>query len=74
MAYSLFYAPTPSVKMPDRSDLISVEFDSMGAALNGACKLIREGASVWQIHGYFGHLMERGDIEIECDRRENRNP
>lgn len=73
MAYSLFYAPTPSVKMPESNQLISVEFDAMGAAITAACKLIREGASVWQLHGAYGLMMERGDIETECDRRESRN-
>jgi thiamine pyrophosphate-dependent acetolactate synthase large subunit-like protein len=73
MAYSLLYAPTRSAKMPDVSGLISVEFDSMGAAINAACKLIREGASVWQIHGPYGFMMEGGEFETKCYRRESRN-
>jgi hypothetical protein len=72
MTYYLLYATSWSAKMPDRSDLISVEFDSMGAALNAACKLSRDGASVWQINKPHGPMMERGDIEIERFRRESR--
>jgi hypothetical protein len=45
----------------------------MSTAINAACKLIREGASVWQIHGSYGLMMERGDIETECDRRKSGN-
>jgi thiamine pyrophosphate-dependent acetolactate synthase large subunit-like protein len=73
MAYSVLYAPTLSAKMPDVSRLISVESDSMGAAINAACKLIHDGATVWQINGPGGFMMERGDIETECVRRENGN-
>lgn len=45
----------------------------MSAAINAACKLNREGAGVWQIHGPYGLMMERGDIETECNRRESRD-
>ena len=73
MAYSVLHAPILSAKMPEVSRLISVELDSMGAAINAACKLIRDGATVWQINGPYGFMMERGDIETECDRRESGN-
>jgi hypothetical protein len=43
--------------------------DSMGEAINTACKLIRAGIEVRQIEGSNGFLMERNDIEFECLRR-----
>jgi hypothetical protein len=46
MAFSLLYAPIRSAKMAEVSRLISVEFESKGAAINAARKLILEGASV----------------------------
>jgi hypothetical protein len=46
-----------------------VKFDSMGSAIVAACKLIRDGAIVWQIRGREGFGMERGDIETEYRRR-----
>jgi hypothetical protein len=41
----------------------------MGAAINTACNLMKRGASVCQIKGSDGFVMERRDIEIECLRR-----
>jgi len=43
--------------------------DSMGEAINAACKLIRSGTVVLQIKGTDGFVMERGDIAFECLRR-----
>jgi hypothetical protein len=45
----------------------------MEAAINTACKLINDGASVCQIKGSDGFMMERRDIEIECLRRKKDN-
>ncbi|MGA2190500.1 MAG: hypothetical protein ABSH33_18420 [Steroidobacteraceae bacterium] len=71
MTYSLFSTnvPTPSGKMPDLRRVAPVKFDSMGSAIVAACKLIRDGAIVWQIRGREGFGMERGDIETEYRRR-----
>jgi hypothetical protein len=41
----------------------------MGAAINTACKLIRDGTVVTHIRGSDGFTMERSDIETECLRR-----
>jgi hypothetical protein len=46
-----------------------VTFDSLGAAINAACKFTKEGAIVYEIKGVGGFAMERSDIEIECLRR-----
>jgi hypothetical protein len=71
MSYSLFCtdAPTPSKRMPDHCRVVPVNPDSMGAAINEACKLIRDGVIVWKISGSDGFVMERSDIEIESLRR-----
>jgi hypothetical protein len=45
----------------------------MAAAINAACKLMSGGASVRQIKGSDGFMMERRDIEIECLRRREGN-
>jgi pantothenate kinase len=46
----------------------------MAAAIDTACKLMSGGASVFQIVGSDGFMMERRDIEIECLRRRKGNP
>ncbi len=76
MEYLLFCADasTPSGKMPDLSRLVPVKFDSLGEAINAACKLISAGAVVWQIKGAEGFMMERGDIELEFWRRRDAKP
>jgi len=43
--------------------------NSMGAVIERACTLVRAGTIVWQISSSDGFLMERGDIEDECERR-----
>jgi hypothetical protein len=45
----------------------------MAAAINTACELMNGGASVCQIRGSDGFMMERSDIEIECLRRREDN-
>jgi hypothetical protein len=50
-----------------------VKCDSMAAAIDTACKLMSGGASVFQIKGSDGFMMERHDIEIECLRRREDN-
>jgi hypothetical protein len=57
--YSIFCIDVP----------IPVKCDSMAAAIKMACKLMNEGAKVFQIKGSDGFMMERRDIEIECLRR-----
>jgi hypothetical protein len=47
--------------------------DSMEAAIATACKLIMGGATVHRINGADGFVMEHGDIEIECLRRQTRD-
>ena len=63
MTYSIFCIDVP----------IPVKCDFMEAAINTACKLINDGASVCQIKGSDGFMMERRDIEIECLRRKKDN-
>jgi hypothetical protein len=52
---------------------IPMKCDSMAAAINAACKLMNGGASVCQIKGSDGFIMERRDIEMECLRRREDN-
>ena len=59
MAYVIFCVNAP----------IPTECDSMGEAINAACKLIQGGRVVTQIKGTDGFVMERSDIENECSRR-----
>ncbi len=59
MTFSVFCAELPT----------PVTFDSLGAAINAACKFAKEGAIVYEIKGVGGFAMERRDIEIECLRR-----
>jgi hypothetical protein len=75
VTYSLLCTdvPTPSKKPPDLRRVVPVNSDSMGSAIKAACKLISGGATVWQIKGSDGFMMERSDIEIECWRRETHN-
>jgi hypothetical protein len=71
--YSLFCTevPTPRGKMPDLGRVVPVKSESMGAAIEAACKLMNGGAIVWQIKGTDGFKMERRDIETEYLRRKN---
>ena len=48
---------------------IPVKCESMAAAIDAACKLLKDGANVCRINGSDGFTMERRDIEIECLRR-----
>jgi hypothetical protein len=59
VTFSVFCAELPT----------PVTFDSLGAAINAACKFAMEGAIVYEIRGAAGFAMERSDIEIECSRR-----
>ena len=43
--------------------------DSIGSAIETACRLIQGGAIVWEIKGSNGFIMERSDIEFEYRRR-----
>jgi len=43
--------------------------NSMRTVIDRACTLVRAGTIVWQISGSDGFLMERSDIEDECERR-----
>jgi hypothetical protein len=72
MSYSLFCtdAPTPSRKMPEHYRVVPVDSDSLGAAINAACRLIDAGVTVWKLLGAGGFRMERSDIEIERLRRQ----
>ena len=71
MSYSLFCTDTrPSAKrMPERYRVVPVDSDSLGAAINAACRLIDAGVTVWKIKGD-GFVMERSDIETERLRRQ----
>jgi len=71
MSYSLFCtdAPTASKKMPERYRLVPVDSNSLGAAIDTACRLIDDGVIVWKIKGD-GFVMERSDIETERLRRQ----
>jgi hypothetical protein len=40
-----------------------VDSDSLGAAISAACKLVADGAIVWQLKGSDGFTMEGTDIE-----------
>jgi hypothetical protein len=52
------------------SDIFTpLKFDSMGASIEAACRMIQGGKVVLRIVGSEGFLMERGDIEEECSRR-----
>lgn len=56
--------------MPERFRVVSVDSNSIGAAISAACRLIDGGMTVWKIKGSDGFVMERGDIEIERFRRQ----
>ena len=75
MTYSLFCtdAVTPSEKMPGAYRVVPVDSDSLGAAINAACRLIDGGATVWKLLSATGFRMERSDIEIERLRRQGAN-
>ncbi len=72
MTYLLFCTdvPIPSDKMPDLRRLVSMNSDSMSAAIKAACKLVSDGVIVWKIKGSDGFIMERTDIETEFLRRQ----
>jgi hypothetical protein len=72
VTYSLFCTdtPTPSDKMPDLCRLVSLNSDSMSAAIKAACRLVSNGTIVWKIKGSDGFIMERSDIETEFLRRQ----
>ena len=55
--------PIPSDKTPDLRRVVSMNLDSMGAAIKEACRLISDGVIVWKIRGPDGFIMERSDIE-----------
>jgi hypothetical protein len=59
VTYSIFCTGVP----------VPAKCDSMGSAIETACKLINGGSIVSQIKGSDGFLMERSDIEYECLRR-----
>lgn len=50
-------------------NLNPVTCNSMGAAINTACDLIKNGAVVLEIKGSDGFRMDRSNIELECSRR-----
>ena len=60
--------PTPAKKMPEPHRVVPVESNSIGDAINAACRLIDDGVVVWKIKGD-GFVMERSDIETERLRR-----
>jgi len=72
VTYEIFCtdATTPSKKKPDLCRVVPVNVNSMGAAINAACKLIADGVIVWRIKGSDGFTMERSDIETERLRRQ----
>jgi hypothetical protein len=72
MTYSLFCTTvsTQSETIPDPSRVVTVNSDSMGAAISEAIKLIGDGVIVWKIEGSEGFVMERSDIETERLRRQ----
>jgi hypothetical protein len=63
-------SPSPSKKVPVRCREVAVDSDSMGVAINAACRLIDGGVTVWKLLGATGFSMERSDIEVECLRRQ----
>ena len=71
VAYKIFFSsePTRSQRSPDQYRVAPVDSDSMGAAIDAACRLICDGVIVWKISGQNGFTMERPDIEAECQRR-----
>ena len=72
VAYKIFFTSEPahSQRNPDQYRVAPVDSDSMGAAIDAACRLIRDGVIVWKIRGQNGFAMERADIEAECRRRQ----
>jgi hypothetical protein len=70
--YLLFCADVAprSNKMPHFNPVVPVQSDSMGTAINAACTLIGDGVVVLKIKGPNGFMMERRDIETECERRQ----
>ncbi len=72
MPYSLFCtdSATPPEKAPGACRVVPVDSDSLGVAINAACRLIDAGVTVWKLLGATGFRMERSDIEIERLRRQ----
>jgi hypothetical protein len=72
VAYELFCTDTPpsAKRMPERYRVVPVDSDSLGAAINAACRLIDDGVTVWKLLGSAGFRMERSDIEAERLRRQ----
>jgi hypothetical protein len=68
--YLLFCADLPAHSTTMRHLHPVVTVNSMGAAINTACKLITDGVIVWKIKGSDGFTMERSDIETERLRRQ----
>jgi hypothetical protein len=71
VAYSLFCtdAPIPSRKMPDRCRVVPIDSNSLGDAIDEACRLMSDGIIVWKLVGSDGFRMERSDFETEHLRR-----
>jgi hypothetical protein len=71
MTYCIFctYEPASSDKKQALRHAETEFANSMGAIIDRACTLVRAGTIVWQISGSDGFLMERSDIEDECERR-----
>jgi hypothetical protein len=71
MSYVVFFTngPTPSKSLRAPRKEMTATFDSLGAAINAASRLIDDGAIVWRIKGIDGFMMERRDIELERLRR-----
>ena len=71
MPYRLFYTGASSLtdRVPDLHQLAPLEFELLGASINAGCQLIKRGGIVWRIDSLSGFVMERSDIENECNRR-----
>jgi hypothetical protein len=72
MSYLLYSTDPPSHVgvSPDLGHVHPLTLPSLGEAIAAACLLVLRGSVVWQISGSDGFMMERRDIEIECERRE----
>jgi hypothetical protein len=65
-----FSAPNPpasSNRNPETCRIVN--YDSLGAAIKTACRLIADGVIVRKLKGSDGFMMERSDIEMEHLRR-----
>jgi hypothetical protein len=72
VTYSLYCTDVPlqSKYMPDVRSLVAMNFETKDAAIGAACALIKAGNIVWQIRGPDGDVMQRGAIEVACQRRD----